>query len=243
MKISVVIVHWNTPHILIRQLRLLKPSSQMEIIVVDNNSDRPPLLKSPYRMITCTENRGFAAGCNSGAAQSSGEWILFLNPDTHITTPELLRFVRDAQKRDLDAASPSQTSANYFKPLPSPFNLLLEFSPLHRYIRLPRQTRHTLFGGCLLIKRSVLRSLNGWDEDFFLWFEDSDLTCRLYEKNFRVGWVPVRYTHNGGSSFARLDEKKRKRLFFASMNTYARKHFSLLGRLIVRLLTFTNRAV
>ena len=120
MHISVVIVHWNTPDILKKQLSKLKPSSQTEVIVVDNNSDTLPVVKSPYRFVRCSQNKGFAAGCNRGAAIAKGEWLLFLNPDTHLTTPELESFVRSAERQRFDAASPLQTTENYFKPLPTP---------------------------------------------------------------------------------------------------------------------------
>ena len=243
MRISVVIVHWNTPDILKRQLAKLRPSSQIEVIVVDNNSDRLPAVKSPYRLVRCSENNGFASGCNRGAAIAKGDWLLFLNPDTHLTTSEIESFVRTVEKQNFDAASPLQTTENYFKPLPTPLTLLIEFSPLRRWIRLSKQKQHTLFGGCLLMKRSAFNSLNGWDEDFFLWFEDSDLTKRLYLNNYRIGWVPLTYTHSGGSSFKHVDNRMKKRWFFSSMNLYAKKHFSIAGQLIVRLLTFTNRAL
>ena len=243
MKVSVIIVHWNTPDILKRQLSKLRPSSQIEVIVVDNNSDRLPTVKSPYRLVRCSENNGFASGCNRGAAIAKGEWLLFLNPDTHLTSSAVLSFAQSAKAQNLDAASPLQRSEDYYKPLPTPLSLILEFSPLHRFIHLPKSGKHTLFGGCLLIKRKVLEALDGWDEDFFLWFEDSDLTKRLYLNNYRIGWIPLSYTHSRGSSFTRIDEQKKKRWFFSSMNLYARKHFSYMGRLLIRVLTFTNRAV
>lgn len=243
MLISIVIVHWNTPDILKRQLAKLRPSSQIEVIVVDNNSDRLPAVKSPYRLVRCNENKGFASGCNRGAAIAKGEWLLFLNPDTHLTTSEIESFVRTVEKQNFDAASPLQTTENYFKPLPTPLTLLIEFSPLRRFIRLPKSGKHTLFGGCLLIKRKVLEALDGWDEDFFLWYEDSDLTYRLYENNYRIGWLPLIYTHSGGSSFKRVDNQLKKRWFFTSMKLYAQKHFSIAGQLIVSMLSLTNRAL
>jgi GT2 family glycosyltransferase len=132
-------------------------------------------------------------------------------------------------------------SNRYNKPLPSPFSLLAEFSPLRRFVSLHRFVHRTLFGGGLLISRNVLEKLGGWDSRFFLWFEDSDLTMRLITSNFRIGWVDVPYTHKGGISFELLSEKKRKKIFFESMEHFAGKHFSHTGRWVVKFLSILNQ--
>ena len=90
------------------------------------------------------------------------------------------------------------------------------------------------------MRASVLKEIGGWDEKFFLWFEDSDLAKRLYDHGYKVGWLPVTYDHAGGSSFVKLDETYRKKLFFSSMNRYAQKHFGVIGKLVVRSLTSLN---
>lgn len=246
MKISVIVVHWNTPSVLEAQLKHLKPSKDLEVIVVDNASKESStlsrILKQSKQVVFMRnkKNMGFATACNQGADNAKGEWLLFLNPDTHITSDEVLKFTNNAEKKNLDAASPEQVGEDYFKPLPTWLSLLIEFSPLKRFIPLSLFNKHTLFGGCLLIRAAVLKNLNGWDEDFFLWFEDSDLTQRLYDNGYKVGWLPVKYSHAGGSSFAKLDQTYKKKLFFSSMKSYAQKHFGMIGKLVVRLLIAHN---
>lgn len=88
----------------------------------------------------------------------------------------------------------------------------------------PKRDR-TLFGGCLLIKREVFEDMGGWDERYFLWFEDADLTKRLYESNYSVGWLSMTITHQGGASFSPLSSSKRKEIFFHSLLQYALKHW------------------
>ena len=95
--------------------------------------------------------------------------------------------VYEAKNDRLDAASPNPGSTNYQKPLPSLLSLLVEFTPLNRLYNFKNFiTLRTLFGGCLLIKRLVLKKLGGWDEKFFLWFEDSDLTKDYMIKIIRL---------------------------------------------------------
>src|SRR3989344_4152711 len=148
---------------------------------------------------------------------------------------EILNLIDQAKEKKLDAFS-LITQEDYRKPLPSGLSLLAEFTPLKYLIPLSLFPRKTLIGGLLFIKRSVLEKLDGWDEEFFLWFEDSDLTKRLYDGGYHVGWIKSDVKHAGGKSFQLLDEKKKRELFFSSMNKYAEKHLSTFGKTIAQLL-------
>jgi len=238
--ITIIIVHWNTPELLKKLLTLLKPEQNLEIIVVDNKSEKSvDWVKKDFPNITLIKNsanQGYAGGCNSGAKEAKGNWLLFLNPDVLITNKQILAMADQAEKNNFDAASPKPGSNSYQKPIPSALSLLVEFTPLNRLIGLDIFKQKTLFGGCLLIKNKVLKQLGGWDERFFLWFEDSDLTKRLYDKNYRVGWLNTKISHIGGASFKKLNGKSKQKIFFTSMNIYAKKYFSIIGRLVVFLL-------
>ena len=245
MKVSAIIVHWNTPNELNKQISLLKSTKELEVIIIDNASEKSiknlELRNKNLRVVENNTNLGFAKACNQGATISKGEWLLFLNPDTFLTSDEILKFTKNDEKKSLDAASPEQIGDSYFKPVPTWLSLLSEFSPLRRIIPLSSFKKHTLFGGCLLMRASVLKEIGGWDEKFFLWFEDSDLTKRLLDEGYKIGWIEVPHNHAGGSSFKRLTEDKRKKIFFTSMNLYASKHFGFLGKLVVKFLTFLNK--
>ncbi len=238
--ITIIITHWNTPELLKKLLILLKPEQNLEIIIVDNKSEKSVgWVKKDFPKITLIKNsvnQGYAGGCNSGAKEAKGNWLLFLNPDVLITNKQIFAMADQAEKNNFDAASPKPGSNNYQKPLPSTLSLLVEFTPLNQIISLNIFKKKTLFGGCLLIKNKVLKQIGGWDERFFLWFEDSDLTKRLYDNNYRVGWLNIKVDHIGGISFKKLDDKSKRKIFFNSMDIYAKKHFSIVGRLVVFLL-------
>ncbi len=251
MKISVIIVHWNTPSELKVQSSEFNVKRNIEIILIDNNSTEENLAKLKgyrlqdlgYKIIYNKENLGFAKACNQGAKIAEGKWLLFLNPDTLISSENILDFVNKAQERNLDAASLEPQSGDYLKPLPSPLSLLVELTPLAKIISLNLFKKKTLFGGGLLIKRKVFEVIGRWDEDFFLWFEDSDITKRLVIEKFQIGTIKAAHTHIGGSSFKGVNIKRRRIMFFTSMNIYATKHFGKIGKLIVKAISWWNSRV
>lgn len=245
--ITLVIVHWNTPDILRTQLKPLSLVETFQIIVVDNNSKESiDWIKQDFpsvQLIKNKLNRGFAFACNQGVKKAEAEWILFLNPDVTLSEKDILKMIQEAQEKQFDACSPQSQSAGYQKPLPTPYTLFVEFTPLRKILTFKNQKHFTLFGGCLLIRTDVIKRLSGWDERFFVWFEDCDLTKRLIKKKYRIGWLSQKVGHKGGVSFKQLDDRLKKDIFFHSMNVYAHKHFQGLGKMLVSFVAkrFSNK--
>lgn len=179
------------------------------------------------------QNTGFAHACNWGSLYADSEWILFLNPDVSISATEVSQWVRIAQEKSFDASSPESNDPRYTKPLPNFWSLMTEFSPLHRFISVQANTL-TLVGGALLVRKTVFIRIGGFDERFFLWFEDSDLTIRLIQDGARIGRVNVEWNHIGGGSFRNMLEAERKKIFFHSLDVFSRKHFSSWQQYILR---------
>jgi GT2 family glycosyltransferase len=247
MKISVIIVHWNTVDHLKNLLSRLDDGS-METIVIDNNSsEKIDELQIKYKQVTFIKNavnHGYAMACNQGAAIAKGEWLLFLNPDVEVTPDQVMMMIEQAEEKNFVACSPKPVSKDYQKTVPTVWSLLEEFTPLNKLMTNTGKV-YTLTGGCLLIKSEILRKLGGWDERFFLWFEDSDLTKRLIDNNYKIGWIETEIKHLGGVSFKKLDSQQKRDIFFHSMDIYARKHFSFWGKLIISFLKkrYTKRKV
>lgn len=239
MKLSIIIIHWNTPQALEKQLNNLGLNKDIEIIVVDNNSTHKlDKIKEKFiyvKFVENTINHGYAFACNQGAVSGIGEWLLFLNPDVSIIGDQTIDLLKKTQENQLDASSPNIKQVGYQKPLASFKSLLLEFSPLGKI--LPNSSKEkTLFGGCLLIKKAVFNQIGGWDERFFLWFEDCDLTKKLYDNNFKVGWVESNIKHEGALSFQKLTSNTKRQIFFHSLRVYTRKYFNPLQQLVIRLI-------
>ncbi len=236
--ISIVIIHYHSPDDLKKSLSRLYPGiDSYEITVVDNSSlSNMSELKKRFPKVQWLQNRwneGFAHAANQGIVATSGRWVLFLNPDVFISGSEIEELFHYAEKNQLDAVSPTFTDERYQKPLPTFEALLSEFTPLH-VVKHQQLKQKTLVGGCVLVRRSALEKIGGWDERFFLWFEDSDLTMRLVASGYRTGFAPLSVEHKGAGSISRLKPYLQRELFFQSLDIFSRKYFSAWQQLILR---------
>jgi GT2 family glycosyltransferase len=242
--IAVIIVNWNSNELVVEQVKNLSKFVE-EIIVVDNNSDVPlstVLKKSEHCLvIQNTYNRGFASACNQGLTLVTKKWTVFLNPDVTITRKNLADFETYASENRVEAVSVATDNDNYSKPVPTVFNLVTEFTFLRSVLPLQNSNQNkslkTLIGGILFINTKTLKKIGGWDERFFLWFEDSDLTKQLLDAFIPIGFCKTDIAHIGGQSVKKLSTIQQKDLFFHAMNVYAKKHFSSLGSAIIKLIS------
>jgi GT2 family glycosyltransferase len=215
-ELSVVIVNyrqWQDTLTLVRQL-LRGPALHegfAEVVVVDNHSPTDPAVPRLRRcpgvsLWRARRNRGFAAGANQGCRLSRGRWLLLLNPDMTVDAGFLDRALTTA-----DALTAVDTTTGVigfglrhtdgsrqhsFGPFPTPLGsaarLLLPrarrkyhaVAPDHR-CRVPWLT-----GCCLLLRRECFEQLGGFDEDFFLYYEDVDLCRRAAEQGWSVWYEP-----------------------------------------------------
>lgn len=187
------------------------------------------LLQNPH-------NTGFAAACNQGLAQATQKWTLFLNPDVMLTEQNLTDLLEHATTNNLSAVSVVPDSADYAKPVPTLLSLLSEFTPLKKILPLSLFSQKTLTGGILLCNTADLKKLGGWDERFFLWFEDSDLTKRFLDAGLNIGFCHTKVQHLGGYSVKKLTDQLQKDLFFNAMRAYANKHFSTVEQALINLI-------
>ena len=184
------------------------------------------ILKKNVTIIRNIFNKGYAAACNQGLLEVSTEWTLFLNPDVEIDAENLESFVNYAEYNHFAAASVETKSADYSKPIPSFLSLLTEFTPMRKVLPRFLFKSKTLIGGVLLIRTELLKSIGGWDERFFLWFEDSDLSKKLQLRKHTFGFAPIRITHLGGFSLKKLTNNAQKDLFFNAMDVYSKKYLN-----------------
>ena len=243
--LTIIVPHYNTPDSLQNLLELL--GTAFPIIVVDNASKHVPKVAKHVHLISNSQNQGFSHACNQGAVEAQTEWLLFLNPDISITPEQIENLVREATTSHLVAASPQLIDSigavqwSYhrarvgFTEITREYTLLKRFSPtmhsLHQQTVLP--------GGCLLIQRAALKSVGGWDERFWLWWEDVDLSERLYCANHKIGVLPkIQVQHAGGESFSPLTETWRRAVFFHSLRIYAREHFDAISARLTQILTY-----
>lgn len=240
-KISIIIPYFDTPKSLTTFITRL--SDNFPIVVVNNASTLPkiPILKK-LTAINLSLNSGFAHAANVGAAHSNSDWLLFANSDIALQPDNITALISEAIERKLDALSPillgknSAKDINYHQPLPTFVELLRQYGGLHLFWQ-PISGQTTLPGACLLIKRSVFTEIGGWDERFWLWWEDADLSYRLHKKGFRLAISEqTAINHSGGESFRGLNFSFKKRVFFHSLRIFSHKHFAIWQQFVINLL-------
>ena len=249
--ISVVIVNYNLSQEILACLDSFDrhPSQEeFEIIVVDNQSsdDMLPVLRERLeqnthcRLIPLNENRGFGTACNAGAEAANGEYLCFLNPDTEIKN-DLLHDLRESQR---------ETSADLIGPAYGPAKLLeynagvfpsvvleaLNVLLIGRYLealymgirrRFSRERPlpvDWVLGACLFLSRDRFRQLNGFDESFFLFFEEMDLCRRLKRQGGRVVFSPACELDHIGSVSGKRDYVRFTDRFYRGKIRYLCKH-------------------
>ncbi len=180
----------------------------------------------PVRLVEAGRNLGFGAACNLAAAKSTGRHLLLLNPDAWIDGESLRRLV-EAQESDprLGVAAPALRYPDgsrqfvWSPPVGVPGEAIQRFR--NRFERsgwnhglLPRLLRPFVGAGwhtaaCLLVLRSAFEEVGGFDEGFFLYFEDADLCLRLRRAGFRLREVRgARAWHVRGAATGADDERR-----------------------------------
>jgi len=254
MELSVIIVNYNSKELLENCLFSVQKAIRQihsEIIVVDNNStdgskEYLPAKFTDVKFIFNNENKGFAKACNQGCKISSGKYILFLNPDTILTETclsDCISFFEthpDAGAVGVRMVDGKQTFLKESKRgFPSPaasfyklFGLASIFPKskmLAKYYQghLPENENNpveVLSGAYMMIKREVFEKINGFDEDFFMYGEDIDLSIRINQsgyKNYYLGTISVTHLKGGSTIY----NNKYIEDFYDAMNLFVKKHY------------------
>ncbi len=250
-RLSVVVVnyhHWHETASLLRQLRA-SPAlrrGDAEVIVVDNNSPRHPLLNRLRRLPGVSvrrwrRNRGFACAVNEGCRLARGDWLLLLNPDVTLAPGFLAQALRTVERRLLEEPDLGVVGFRLLNPdgtrQPStgPFPTLT--GSVARLL-LPRWLRkYNLFsldeagpvdwatGCCLLVRRACWEQLGGFDRDFFLYYEDVDLCRRARTAGWTVAFEPSVSVIHHHPLHGRDIPPYLRLVTRHALLTYARKHW------------------
>jgi GT2 family glycosyltransferase len=197
----------------------------VHVIVVDNGSNDGSLEAVSgldVERVPLGRNVGFARGCNAGWRRGSAPYVLFVNPDARIGATSLTRLIA-ALEGDANAGAaapkilnPDGTLAYSLRRFPRLRSTFAQALFLHRVFpraawtdELIRDQRcyaarcnpDWVSGACLLVRRSVLQAIGGWDERFFLFGEDIDLCRRIHDAGHSLVFEPAaECRHVGGAS-------------------------------------------
>lgn len=253
MDVSVIIVNHNTAQLTIQALSSLlvqSTSVAMEVIVVDGGSTEPldELVSfcegNQIRLETLDENVGFGRANNYGAQFATGRNLFFLNPDTYLVNDAVAILSQYLDQNACVAACGGNLYSETMTPIHSyhthfpSFLQELDFITGKRLLRWfgdnsefnetdrPRPVAYVC-GADLMMKRAVFEEMDGFSSDFFLYYEESDLQCRMADKGYAIHSVPeARIVHLEGKSFE-FSEEREKRVF-NGRKIYFQKHYSSL---------------
>jgi hypothetical protein len=203
--VSVLIVNYNGGHDLIRCLDLLSRTDydNYHVIVVDNGSTDGSADDLPYdhpdvRVIRSEENLGFAGGNNLAACHAAGDYLAFLNPDTVVERGWLSHLVRALEQDEQVGLATSKVLL-----MNAPDRINACGNAMHiTGLTLCRGTScgagaygraedvAAVSGAAFVIRRDLFEALGGFDEDFFLYMEDTDLSLRARLAGYICRYVP-----------------------------------------------------
>jgi hypothetical protein len=215
-EISIIYVNWNSENEIMDSIDSIHKhcmGTSFEIIVVDNASLEgvEKLSAMDITLLKNTQNRGFAAGCNKGAKHARGNFLLFLNPDTILMNNILEKMSNFlTRNQDVGAAGPmifdldEKIHYGAGRTFPSLTNEFLEHTtltfkfPKNKLLGAPyysywdhKSTRQVdaLLGACMMFKTDIFIRLKGFDEKFFLYYEETDLCRRTSELGLKVFYL------------------------------------------------------
>jgi len=269
MQLSVIIVSYNVQHFLAQCLLSVQNALKTipaEIIVVDNASTDETLsalqpLFPNIQWVCNTNNVGFSKACNQAASLAKGAYFLFLNPDTLVPPSffnTLLNFVNKCTNCGAIGVKMIDGAGNFLpeskRGFPTPLAAFFKLSGLaalfphsaffNQYAlgHLQENTIHTvpvLSGACMLVPQEVFKSIQGFDESFFMYGEDIDLSYRIQQAgyhNYYLGTCSLIHFKGESKPTAHLQHVQQ---FYGAMRIFVRKHYkgtkAFLMRVILQL--------
>ncbi|PWU24246.1 hypothetical protein C5B42_00305 [Candidatus Cerribacteria bacterium 'Amazon FNV 2010 28 9'] len=237
MTLSIIIVDYKAKERVNRLVSSLH-HPDWEVIVVDNT----------------IHNRGYGGGCNEGASKAKGEFLLFLNPDIVVTAhaiEQLIRYVK--QHPDVAAVGPQMCDEQGIVGISSLgkinwWSAFVGFSFLKNILSKDTATQRlwlsdwkrdttrdveSINGACLCVRVSDFQAVGGFDESYFLYWEENDICARLRATGKRIVFcaeVSVRHSRELSMQQGSFD---RENVFRASRSLFFAKQFGFLKGLLL----------
>ncbi len=241
MELSFIIVNYQSREYLEKCIPSIFDCAQnveFEIIVVNNDKSRIKFKTTKLekiKIIEVNENVGFGRGCNLGAKKAQGEILCFLNPDTEIISENISDIIAEFKKNDrVGIIGPkiiekngeiqkwiAGEEVNLKKVLKNNLGII---DDKKIWLSEKKQKVAWVTGAVLFGRRKLFEKINGFDEKFFMYFEDIDLCKRMKKSGFDILFFPrfaVRHL-GGGSVKNRLVQKK---AYYKSQDYYFQKWF------------------
>ncbi len=254
--ISIIIVNYNVKYFIRQCLQSIYASDfegELEVIVVDNDSvdGSQEMIRQAFPKVHLIDNReniGFGKANNQGFQVANQAYTLILNPDT-ILKEDTLRLCYHFMEKNTEAGMIGvkmvDGSGNYLpeskRGFPTPLSALFKLTGLSKLFpksgffnnyyqgHLPDTETseiEVLTGAFMFSKTDLLKEIGGFDEDYFMYGEDIELSRQIYDRGHKLYYFPkTQIIHFKGESTKKLSASYIKN-FYGAMSIYARKRNS-----------------
>lgn len=276
LNISIIIVSFNTKELLSQCIKSIFKHTKginFEIIVVDNASTdgSQQLIKSDFPKVILIEseiNIGFGRANNLGAKHASGDYLFLLNSDT-LLIENSIKILKDFIDNESDPnlavvgcklldknKKPHISYGNF----PSIYQEIFEYGLLKIFKKYYAEKLSPsvidkgskiknvdyIIGADMFFKKSVFDSIGGFDEDFFLYYEETEICYRLKKLGYKIVWNPnTSIIHYVGSS-GKTNEKFNYWIFEQlqiSKNLYYKKCYGNLMAKTIKYLSIVKTLI
>ncbi len=246
MKLSVVILNYNVRYFLeqcILSVHKAIENLDAEIIVIDNDSkdDSCEMVKTLFPNVILIENKenvGFSKANNQAVAVAKGEYLCILNPDTAVAEDTFLKTIAYSESIENIGALGvylMDGTGNYLpeskRNLPTPKVSLMKLTGFAKkyYSNHISETSEgeveVLVGAFMLLKRSIYNEVGGFDEDYFMYGEDIDLSYKITQAGYKNHYLGnTTLLHYKGESTKKDDAYFER--FYGAMQIFYGKHFN-----------------
>ena len=247
---SIILVTFNSENSIVQSLQALKSADLFELcetIIVDNASTDDSLERAisvipDVKIIQQNYNAGFAKACNRGALESSGRYLLFYNPDLEIDRDALVQ-LQEFLEKEQNAGAVSgrmrfpdgsfQATCRKFPNMQNIFisrgSFLSRFLSKTEIYTLPDYDEITevdaVAGTMLAVSREKFMQVKMFDERFFMYMEDSDLSYKLHLSGFKNFFLPKAGGVHLWGKGSKAGHIKRAYYHHLSVWKYYLKHF------------------
>ncbi len=230
----------------------IKPETDCEIIVVNNDTSENlkdlSFLFPEIKILISPKNFGFGSAANIGANEAIFDILFFLNPDTEIINGKICCLLEEFENNpEIGIIGPRLIDRNgntecwFLGKEPTLLKTIGNNFGFFSHKKILKNNKKTevdwISGAAFFVRKDIFKKLAGFDEKFFLYFEDVDFCRRTKQSRWKVLYFPefiVR--HLGGKSFS--SQCVQKKHFYRSQKRYFLKHY---GKIQAEIIDFLRR--